>query len=413
MESAGVLRHFAFFEALAAADESDPSWKTISAGLVVMRLVDQWIEDGKASTRLSAWSVNAVRDAIDDIPQTTPLRRSLTGIVDGVVSLTDVDMHALSPRLMAYGQALEYESKWALAIDVYRTIVEHTHPVDAADIAVSAHIQLAFCLRTVGDLEGSAVAYERAAIVANASGNIVGVLRARLGDARLAIARGNIPGAESILDETIARSGAPSLSLVRSQALHERAHVAGLRGQYEAAVRFAYEALELATSPRDRDRILGDIATAFMYLGLLDVARDAYLVLVATSQEEYTRWMSELNLMDIASRQRNEILFDRYRRDSEGNEFTPQMRTIYLLRVGRGYHLLGQSEVGVPYLERAVEVAATHGFNQLLFEAEAALASARKNAESVPRPEPGSVSEPVQGIAEAIRGMKEVVTVSG
>src|SRR6185437_892864 len=193
MESAGVLRHMAFFEALAAADESDPSWKSISAGLVVMRLVDQWIDDGKHSTRLSAWSVNAVRDAIAEMPQTTPLRRSLTGIVDVIVSEPVVDMHGLSPRLMAYGQALEYESKWTLAIDVYRTIVEHAHPVEAADIAVSAHIQLAFCLRTVGDLEGSASAYERAAVVANASGNIMGVLRARLGDALLAIVRGNLP----------------------------------------------------------------------------------------------------------------------------------------------------------------------------------------------------------------------------
>lgn len=411
MESAGVLRHFAFFEALAAADESDPSWKTISAGLVVMRLVDQWIEDGKASTRLSAWSVNAVRDAIDDIPQTTPLRRSLTGIVDGVVSLTDVDMHALSPRLMAYGQALEYESKWALAIDVYRTIVEHTHPVDAADIAVSAHIQLAFCLRTVGDLEGSAAAYERAAVVANASGNIMGVLRARLGDALLAIVRGNLPSAEAILDETISRSSPENLRSVRSQALHERAHVAGLRGQYDSAVRYAYDALEIESSPRNRDRILNDIATAFTYLGLLDVASDAYLILSATAQEQYIRWLAELNLLEIAARQSNELAFDRYRRGLDEADFTPQLRVLYLIHVGRGYNALGRAEDSIPRLEEAIESAGRLGFNQLLFEAEEALAQARMRTIDE-RQAATSIPDEVSDVAGAIKRMREVVTQS-
>jgi tetratricopeptide (TPR) repeat protein len=409
MESAGVLRHFAFFEALAAADESDPGWKTISAGLVVMRLVDQWIEDGKASTRLSAWSVNAVRDAIDDIPQTTPLRRSLTGIVDGIVSQPVIDMHTLSPRLMAYGQALEYDSKWSLAIDVYRTIVEHAHPVEAADIAVSAHIQLAFCLRTVGDLEGSASAYERAAVVANASGNIMGVLRARLGDALLAIVRGNLPSAEAILDETISRSSTDNLRSVRSQALHERAHVAGLRGQYDNAVRYAYDALEIESSPRNRDRILNDIATAFTYLGLLDVASDAYLILSATAQEQYIRWLAELNLLEIAARQNNQLAFDRYRRGLDEADFTPQLRVLYLIHVGRGYNALGRAEDAIPRLEEAIQSAARLGFNQLLFEAEEALAQARVRRMD-DRQTATSIPAGVSDVAGAIKKMREVVT---
>ncbi len=406
MESAGVLRHFAFFEALAAADESDPSWKTISAGLVVMRLVDQWIEDGKASTRLSAWSVNAVRDAIDDIPQTTPLRRSLTGIVDGVVSLPDVDMHALSPRLMAYGQALEYESKWALAIDVYRTIVEHAHPMEAADIAVSAHIQLGFCLRMLGDLEAALVAYGDAERVASVAGDLVGVLRARLGDAKVSMDRGNIPEAETILDEAISRANGKNLSTVRSVALHERARAAGLRGQYEPSIRFAYAALEAADNPRAKDRILCDIAASFLNLGLFDVARDAYLVLAATAQEQYVKWLSELNLMEIAANQRSELQFDAYRRDLETVELIPQLRVLYLVHVGRGYHTLGQSRTGVSYLERAIELAERYQLNQLLFEAELALAEARARARRDSTPFPQQISPEVQDVARVISDMK-------
>ena len=46
MESSGGLRHLAFFEELGEVDESDPNWRSVSAGLVVMRLVDEWITVG-------------------------------------------------------------------------------------------------------------------------------------------------------------------------------------------------------------------------------------------------------------------------------------------------------------------------------------------------------------------------------
>ena len=71
----------------------------------------------------------------------------------------------------------------------------------------------------------------------------------------------------------------------------------------------------MSNNQRDRDRTLANIATGFRYLGLMDVARDAYLVLASTAQEQYIRWMSELNLMELAALQGMELDFDKYRRD--------------------------------------------------------------------------------------------------
>ena len=82
MESSGNLRHLAFFEELAKIDESDPHWRSVSAGLVVMRLVDEWITVGADALREDSWSLSAVREAISDVPETTPLRRILLAIVD-------------------------------------------------------------------------------------------------------------------------------------------------------------------------------------------------------------------------------------------------------------------------------------------------------------------------------------------
>ena len=151
--------------------------RSVSAGLVVMRLVDNWVSDGATKSRVDGWSISAVREAIAEIPDGAPVRRMLGGIVDVIVSSTSIDMHALTPRLMAYGQSLEYDSKWALAADVYRNIIAHAHPADDADLVVTAFIQLAFALRTLGDLDSAAAAYEQASSVALAAGDLIGVLR--------------------------------------------------------------------------------------------------------------------------------------------------------------------------------------------------------------------------------------------
>src|SRR6476659_7805244 len=114
MESNGGFRHLAFFEELAKLDETDPSWRSVSAGLVVMRLVDEWIKIGTPAVRAESWGVSAVRDAIADVPDGTPLRRILSAVLQALEVAPTVDIHALAPRLMAYGQALEYEAKWRL-----------------------------------------------------------------------------------------------------------------------------------------------------------------------------------------------------------------------------------------------------------------------------------------------------------
>jgi tetratricopeptide (TPR) repeat protein len=325
-----------------------------------------------------------------------------------MVSSTAIDMHALCPRLMAYGQSLEYDAKWPLAADVYGTIVAHAHPVEDADLAVAAHLQLAFCLRTLGDLDAAAQAYEQASRIAHAAHDMIGVLRGRLGDAKIATARGNMPHAEAILEETIAQASANGLDDVKSRALIDRAYIAGLCLQWDRTIRYSYQALEIVQSQRERDRVLNNIATSFRHLGLPDAARDAYLVLAATGQEQYLRWLAEVNLMELAAEQRVELQFDKYRRDLESADFTPQLRITYLLHVGRGYHALGNSTAGIPYLERAIEMASSYGFNQMVFEAEAALTDARRERAPASRRIEPQVTPEVRAVVDAIHEMREL-----
>lgn len=408
-DSERTLKHVAFFEALAGLDEADPNWHGITAGLVVLRLVDAWIDEGPHVVTADAWGVRAVRASLADVAQTTTVRAILESVVDALESSTAVEMHSIAPRLLAYAQALDYEAKWALAADVYRTILAHSHPVEDSDIAIHAYLRLGACLRQLGQTDEAAGAYGAAGQISAAVGDIIGVLRARMGDAKIAIERGNMPRAEMILDDTIQRASGDALSAVRSLALHDRSYVAYLRGDFDFAIKLAYGAFRDSASQRERDRILGDIAASFVKLGLLDSARDAYLVLATTAQEQYVRWTSVLNLLDIASMDGSEPLFERYRRELAHATLAPLTEAQFHLSVGQGYHRLGKLEVAVPALEQAISLSARHGFNQLLFEAEDTLSKARLAviAERVHATYviPGS---DLEGIAEAIRGLREL-----
>lgn len=404
MESDGMLRHLAFFEELAKLDESDPSWRSVSAGLVTMRLVDRWLAGERSAAE--SWAVNAVRGAIDEVPETTPLRRILSAIIDTMTAPSPVETHTVCPRLIAYGQALEYDAKWSLAGDVYQVVVDHADPTEDADLVVTAFLRLGGCHKNLGDLDAAARSYDRASAVALPVGDLIGVLTARLGEAKVAMARGNMPKAESILEQTLEEAQSAGLDDVRSRALTDRAFIAGSGGRYQQAIRFSYDALELSKTQRDRDRILANIATGFRYLGLFDVARDAYLVLASTAQEQYIRWMSELNLMELAALQGMELDFDKYRRDLVAADFTPQLRITYLLHVGRGYSALGNADAGIPYLERAIQMASEYSLNQLMFEAEEALSEARRREARTPTPVI-AVDSSIHDVIDAIHDMKE------
>jgi tetratricopeptide (TPR) repeat protein len=368
-----TLRHLAFFEALVGADEGSAEWRAMTAGLVVLRLLDAWIDDGPTVAATDSWGLRAARETVAAIDAGDPARTILGGVLDAMAATPAVDVGTVAPRLMAYGRALDFRGLWALAADVYGTVVAHAHPLEDPDIAIDANMRLAYCARMNGDWTTAATGYGRAGEIAAATGDIMGVLRARVGDAKLAMARGNLPQAEAILDETIERAGAERLPQLRSMALHDSATVAHRRGDFERAIRLAYEALESSPNPAERDRVLADIASFFADLGVRSAARDAHLVLAATAQEQYTRWTSLTNLMEYAALDRCEPVFEQYRRELADASLPVSLEATYHLYVGRGYLTFDRSDAARAALSRAIEIGSRVGLNQIVFEAEQSL----------------------------------------
>jgi tetratricopeptide (TPR) repeat protein len=367
------LRHQPFFEEIASHEETDAEWKSATAGLVVLRLLDAWIESGTQVVPDDEWALRSVRAAVDAIDSRNNLRSILNSVLDVLHENAAADMRLVGPRLMAYGQLLEYESQWSMASDVYETIISHTHPHEDADTATQAHLRRGFCLRHIGDMAASVAAYHAAEQIAEAVNDMEGVLRARIGEAKTALAHGNLPRAESILDEAIQRASAHNLTDVRSMALHDRATVAGERGDYELSIRLAYEALELTQATRERDRILGDIAVSFHRLGIRSAARDAWLILAATAQEQYQRWQSSLNLMEVSAEEGDSVMFESYRRSVPVSKLPPALATNYWLQGGVALERLGRLEDAREYLECAIAVAEEFEFHHVVFQAEASL----------------------------------------
>ena len=368
-------RHLPFFAELANLEDGDPAWRSVSAGLVVLRLVDAWIAEGAAAVAADGWGVRSVEAAIEEMPAGQPARAVLRSVVDALKDSPAGDMHAIAPRLMAYARALDLDAKFSLAADVYETVIAHVHPVDESDVAIAAHLWLAYCQRSLGALDQSARSYEAAGAIAHDVGDMFGILRSRIGAARIAVARGNMPNAEVLLDETIAiASEREDLVEVHAHALQDRADVAFRRGRYDLAVELAYRSLELTKDPINRDRLLSDVAAAFYMLGVRSAARDAYIIVEATAQEQYQRWMASINLMEIAARDGSYPLFERYRRSLATMPFPPAQEAQYYLQVAESYEALSQPAAAITAGLRARGIAESYGFNETLFMADAVLA---------------------------------------
>lgn len=406
------LHHLPFFEALSRLEEGSAEWRLTSAGFVTLRLFDAWVAEGPSVVAADAWGLRAVREAIEATEPGHSARAILSSIVDAMESAGMVRVPLVAPRLLAYARALQFDGRWELAADVHRTVIAHAHPVDESDIVIAANMQLGSCLKPLAAWDDAAAAYARAACVAAISGDIVNVLRARIHEASLLIDRGNLPVAQSLLDETIRESSANDLKEVKALATHARAEVAIKRGDFEGAIAMAYEALEGLTAPAARDRVLSDIAVAFYELGMRASARDAYLILAATAQEQYSRWVALINLMECAAADGREPVFEQYRRELASAPMPATLACHYHYYVGQGYRLFGHTEQAEACLKRSIELAEKHHINEVLFKAEQSLEGLRDGGVVIiAQAQPFQPSVEVERVAGAVREMRDLAGV--
>ncbi len=407
-DSTRRVRHLPYFTELASLEDHDPAWRSVSAGLVLLRLVDAWIEEGASVVAADGWGVRSVAAAIEEMPVGSPARAILASALDALTAARGGDMHTVAPRLMAYARSLDLDGKWALAADVYDSIIAHVHPEEESEIAVNALLRRGHCLRELGDFADAGASFTTAADLAHRSGDMMGALRARIGEAKIIFARGNLPAADAMLNETVALADKHNLLEVRSMAKHDRAQIAITGGQYDLAVRYAYEAMHDSVSESERDRILNDLAAAFYFLGVKSAARDAFMILAATAREQYQRWLATINLMELAADDGAELQFERYRQQLATAALPPVLRVQFELDAGRSYQSLGNVQAAEVWLRKALDTASAHSFNRFVFAAEKAL-NDNQAPRRVKQPSaPLDIPRDVEGIALELKKLRQL-----
>jgi len=374
-----MIRHQAFFDTLGSLGEDSPAWRAVSAGLVVLRLVDSYADSGRTPAPRSWVELHNVRASVDQVNDGDPVRSTLEAVVDAIAERGTVDELVCS-RLLSYGRALDYEGRWTLAADVFGSVAAKAAPQKMARTAVEANIALGGAARRAGDWTASSRAYSQAAQVADAIGDRAGTLTVQVGIANTYMERGNLPQAQTILDDVIVQSRDLEMPEVVSVALHSRASLAQKRGDHAEGIKLAYEALNLTTKPAARDAVLADIAALFSDLGMSSSARDANLIVAATTQNQLTRSQATINLLELAAGDGNQSAFDGYASELRSSPLPSWLVAHYLLYLGEGMRRFGRMEAAEAALTEAVSFSSANQIHQVMFQAEDALAALRSDA---------------------------------
>ena len=401
-----MIRHQVYFDVLGSMKEDSPSWRSTFAGLSVLRLVDSYADTGSARDPAGWAQLHSVRAAVEAVSDGDPVRGMLTAVLEKVTQRNAVD-DSVCASLLAYGRSLDYEANWGLATDVFSTVAKLARPEKNARLAVEAHTAVGGAARRNGDWDVSARAYSQAAYIADTLGDRAGVLGVQIGIANTYLAKGNLPHAESILDDVIVQCRDQDFPQMQGMALHSRAIVAQKHGKHAEALRLAYDAFKLTVSPSERDQVLEDIAAIFTDLGMRDSARDTHLIVAATAQTKLVRWTATVNLLELASIDGMEDAFDSYASQLASAETGPWVRAHFLLFLGEGLHRLGRLARADETLEEAIAFSETNQFHEIAFKAQSALSAVR----SAPRAVTPFVAPPTwvpDDVASVVRAMSEL-----
>jgi tetratricopeptide (TPR) repeat protein len=373
------LPHLAYLEALAQCTEESPRWHSVTAGYAVLQLFEGWAGRDGGELPPSLMELRRVRKRLTAVPESDPIRRCLTQLVDVIERATTLPDESVLRAievgrvLAAYGKLLQYEASWSLSRDVFETLVAYAQCVDDEERLLDSMLMVGFSLRMLAQFDEARDAYGRLRETAAALESEQYLLLSELGFAKIAIERGNLPAAAGMLDQIITEAREEAHEGIRAKALMDRARVAHQLGDLASATILGHQALLHSRDPMERDRILSNISDTLMHLGLWEQSRDGNLVLLATAQEAVVRWMAQINLMQLAYLERREPTFEHYRRGVAEMDLPPYLEAVFWETTAHGYRVFGHLTEATRAFQRMLAIAERHGLNEFILNAERAL----------------------------------------
>jgi tetratricopeptide (TPR) repeat protein len=412
--SADVLRHAPFLERARVERDCDHevSARLALAAYVMARLVDRLHERAtdEESREAFAWQVDAVRRHLADLPTELPETAHLVGILEAVPPEGQAPT-GLRLGLTAYAYFLEHEARLAEALDVLALAARsYGKAIQAGEFAAIA-LFAARLRRLQAQWAAANASYAAAEEAGQSTGDMVTVLRGRLGRGAVLRGQGNIPASRA-LTESVLR-GAEELNLrdVQAMAWVDLGAVLALQGLMADSVQAKYRAFQFSDDEIQRMRYLGDLGISLAQIGAYGAARIAFEIVIASPSSFLVRTNALLELMDLESEADNRVAFERLRAeaDSARDRMPPSMLADYLFKVGEGLARFGKVARAREVLNEGLRVSESSGLNAWYFKMERtllALGSDSTDTRESKRPAVAGLSE-LPAVQEVALGLRE------
>jgi hypothetical protein len=184
-------------------------------------------------------------------------------------------------------------------------------------------------------------------------------------------------------------------------------------GDYASAAIIGYEALDAAKDPMTRDRLLVNLGLTLTHLGLWNEARDAYLIAHASAQEAAVRWVAQVNLMELAYLESNEVSFEQYRRGIPASELPPYIATVFHETSAHGLRAFGRLAEATDSFRRMLEIAERHKLNEFVIKASTALEDVERARAPIATNSRRTLEQQPAGVEEVARSLSRMRQLAG
>ena len=376
--SADVLRHAPFLERARVErdDDREVTARLALAAYVTARLVDRLHEGAtdQESREAFAWQVDAVRRHLSDLPPELPETAHLVGILEAVPPAGQAPA-GLRLGLTAYAYFLEHEARLAEALDVLALASRcHGKAIPAGEFAAMA-LFAARLRRLQARWAAANASYAAAEEAGQATGDMVTVLRSRLGRGAVQRGQGNLPASRALAESVLRTAEELNLRDVQAIACADLAAVLDQQGLLTESVQAEYRAFQLSDDEIQRMRYLGDLGVGLARIGAHAAARTAFEIVVASQASFLVRTNAVLELMELESGVDNRVAFERLRAEAESvrERMTPSMTADYLYKVGVGLARFGKVARAREVLSEGLRRSEASGLNTWYFRFERTL----------------------------------------
>ncbi|HET7422916.1 MAG TPA: hypothetical protein VFJ92_05090 [Gemmatimonadales bacterium] len=376
--SADVLRHAPFLERARVErdDDREVTARLALAAYVTARLVDRLHEGAtdEESREAFAWQVDAVRRHLSDLPPELPETAHLVGILEAVPPAGQAPA-GLRLGLTAYAYFLEHEARLAEALDVLALASRcHGKAIPAGEFAAMA-LFAARLRRLQARWAAANASYAAAEEAGQATGDMVTVLRSRLGRGAVQRGQGNLPASRALAESVLRTAEELNLRDVQAIACADLAAVLDQQGLLTESVQAEYRAFQLSDDAIQRMRYLGDLGVGLARIGAHAAARTAFEIVVASQASFLVRTNAVLELMELESGVDNRVAFERLRAEAESvrERMTPSMTADYLYKVGVGLARFGKVARAREVLSEGLRRSEASGLNTWYFRFERTL----------------------------------------